>query len=141
LFDLRLELMRFANSMRAKILLFSLLYYAFNPDRDNWQELRTHGLDQLLRQLFYAYPSFEQAEKAIWQTARSLNESNAYDQSASYILKAVKALYDLIEKKSMLHPADGGLPTSADDDETGFTQPTLFGANSDDGDEDTCQFG
>ena len=140
LFDLRLELMRFANSMRAKILLFSLLYYPFNPDRDNWQDLRTHGLDQLLRQLFYAYASFEQAEKAIGQTARSLSEPKAYDQSASYILKAVKVLYDLLEQKSMLHPAEGGLPTS-DDDDGDFTQPTLFRVNGNDDDDDTCQFG
>ncbi|MEI6064188.1 MAG: hypothetical protein WCQ26_06320, partial [Pseudanabaena sp. ELA748] len=138
LFDLRLELMRFANSMRAKILLFSLLYYPFNPDRDNWQDLRTHALDQLLRQLFYAYPSFEQAEKAIGQTARSLNEPKAYDQSASYILKAVKVLYDLLEEKSMLHPAEGGLPAS-DDDDGDFTQPTLFRVNGND--DDSCQFG
>ena len=102
--------------------------------------MRTHGLDQLLRQLFYAYASFEQAEKAIGQTARSLSEPKAYDQSASYILKAVKVLYDLLEQKSMLHPAEGGLPTS-DDDDGDFTQPTLFRVNGNDDDDDTCQFG
>ena len=55
-FDLRLELMRFTSSMRAKILLFSVLYYPFDPDRDNWHDLGSHRLDGLLRQLFYAYP-------------------------------------------------------------------------------------
>lgn len=134
LFDLRLELMRFTSSMRAKILLFSVLYYPFDPDRDNWHELRTHGLDGLLRQLFYAYSSYDKAEKSIWQTARSLSEPSAYDQSASYILQAVKTLYDQIEAKSMLHPAEGNLSQS---DDTDFTQPSLLFRSSDD---DTCQF-
>ncbi|WP_434688351.1 protein kinase domain-containing protein [Pseudanabaena minima] len=134
LFDLRLELMRFTSSMRAKILLFSVLYYPFDPDRDNWHELRTHGLDGLIRQLFYAYSSYEKVEKLIWQTARSLSEPSAYDQSASYILQAVKTLYDQIEAKSMFHPAEGNLSQS---DDTDFTQPSLLFRSSDD---DTCQF-
>ena len=134
LFDLRLELMRFTSSMRAKILLFSVLYYPFDSDRDNWHDLITHGLDGLLRQLFYAYSFYEKAEKAIWQTARSLSEPSAYDQSASYILQAIKTLYDQIEAKSMLHPAEGNLSQS---DDTDFTQPSLLFRSSDD---DTCQF-
>ncbi len=135
LFDLRLELMRFTSSMRAKILLFSVLYYPFDPDRDNWQDLRSHGLDGLLRQFFYAYASFDRAEKSIWQTARSLSEPNAYDQSASYILQAVSSLYDLLEVKSMQHPAEGRQSPS---DDTDFTQPSLIFRSSDD--DDTCQF-
>jgi len=135
LFDLRLELMRFTNSMRAKILLFSTLYYPFNPDRDNWHDLRNHGLDGLLRQLFYAYPSFDKAENAIWQIARSLNESSAYEQSANYILQVIKTLYDQLEVRSMHHPAEGVLQPSQDTD---FTQSGAIFSNSDD--EDTCQF-
>ena len=134
LFDLRLELMRFTSSMRAKILLFSALYYPFDPDRDNWHELRSHRLDGLLRQLFYAYPTFDKAEKSIWQIARSLSEPNAYDQAASYILQVVKTLYDQLEAKSMLHPAEG---TQAASEDTGFTQPSMLSRSSDD---DTCQF-
>ena len=134
LFDLRLELMRFTSSMRAKILLFSVLYYPFDPDRDNWHDLGSHRLDGLLRQLFYAYPSFEKAEKSIWQIARSLSEPSAYDQAASYILQVVKTLYDLLEAKSMLHPAEGNQTPSEDTD---FTQPSTL---SHSGDDDTCQF-
>lgn len=134
LFDLRLELMRFTSSMRAKILLFSVLYYPFDPDRDNWHDLRTHTLDGLLRQLFYAYSSFAKAEKSLWQVARSQSEPNAYDQSASYILQVIKTLYDQLESRAMLHPAEGNLSSS---EETDFTQPSLLFRNSDD---DTCQF-
>lgn len=134
LFDLRLELMRFTSSMRAKILLFSVLYYPFDPDRDNWHDLGSHRLDGLLRQLFYAYPSFEEAEKSIWQIARSLSEPSAYDQAASYILQVIKTLYDQIEAKSMLHPAEGKQAPSEDTD---FTQPSTLSRNNDD---DTCQF-
>ncbi len=134
LFDLRLELMRFTSSMRVKILLFSVLYYPFDPDRDNWHELRSHRLDGLLRQLFYTYPSFEKVEKSIWQIARSLSEPNAYDQAASYILQVVKTLYDQLEAKSMLHPAEGNQSPSEDTD---FTQPSTLSRSNDD---DTCQF-
>ncbi len=135
LFDLRLELMRFTSSMRAKILLFSVLYYPFDPDRDNWQDLRTHSLDGLLRQLFYAYFTFDKAENAIWKTARSLSEPNAYDQSASYILQVVKTLYDQLQSQSMQHPAEGNLSRSDDGD---FTQLSGIFHGSDD--DDTCQF-
>ncbi|MCX5933907.1 MAG: serine/threonine-protein kinase [Pseudanabaena sp. LacPavin_0818_WC45_MAG_42_6] len=134
LFDLRLELMRFTSSMRAKILLFSVLYYPFDPDRDNWHDLGSHRLDGLLRQLFYAYPSFEKAEKSVWQIARSLSEPSAYDQAASYILQVVKTLYDQLEAKSMLHPAEGKQSPSEDTD---FTQPSALSHSNDD---DTCQF-
>jgi len=133
LFDLRLELMRFTNSMRTKILLFSCLYYPFNPDRDNWQDLRTHALDGLLRQLFYAHPTFEKVEQLLWQTARSLNEASAYEQSANYILQVIKTLYDQLEFKSMGHPAEGNFSPSEDTD---FTQPSAIFLNND----DTCQF-
>ena len=133
LFDLRLELMRFTNSMRTKILLFSSLYYPFNPDRDNWQDLRTHSLDGLLRQLFYAYPTFDRVEQLLWQTARSLNEASAYEQSVNYILQVIKTLYDQLEFKSMYHPAEGSFSPSEDTD---FTQPSAFFLNND----DTCQF-
>lgn len=134
LFDLRLELMRFTSSMRAKILLFSVLYYPFDPDRDNWHDLNSHRLDGLLRQLFYAYPSFEKVEKSIWQIARSLSEPSAYDQAASYTIQVVKTLYDQLEAKSMLHPAEASQSPSED---TGFTQPSTLSRSSDD---DTCQF-
>ncbi len=136
LFDLRLELMRFTNSMRAKILLFSTLYYPFNPDRDNWHDLKAHQLDELLRQLFYAYASFEQAENSIRNIARSLSEPSAYEQSASYILQAVKVIYDRLASKSMRHPAENS-PRSSED--TDFTQASAIAINSDN--EDTCQFG
>lgn len=135
LFDLRLELMRFTNSLRAKILLFSTLYYPFDPDCDNWHDLRTHRLDGLLRQLFYAYPSFDKVENTIWQIARSLNEPSTYEQSANYILQVIKTLYDQLEDKSMHHPAEGGVQPFQDTD---FTQPSAIFRTSDD--EDTCQF-
>jgi hypothetical protein len=135
LFDVRMELMRFTNSMRAKILLFSVLYYPFNPDRDNWQDLRNHGLDELLRQLFYVYPSFAEADNAIWQMSRSLNEPSAYEQSANYILQAIKTLYDQLESRSMAHPTEQSSPSF---DNLDFTQANAFPNTSDD--DETCQF-
>lgn len=133
LFDLRLELVRFTNPMRAKILLFSILYYPFDPDRDRWQDLRSHALDSLLRQLFYAYPSLSLAESMVWQTTRSLNDAKSYEQSASYIIQAIKFLYEQLAAKSMLHPSTNSFSASSDTDST----QARFSTNSDD---DTCQF-
>lgn len=133
LFDLRLELVRFTNPMRSKILLFSILYYPFDPDRDRWQDLRSHALDSLLRQLFYAYPSLSLAESMVWQTTRSLNDAKSYEQSASYIIQAIKFLYEQLAAKSMLHPSANSFSVSSDTDST----QARFSTNSDD---DTCQF-
>ncbi|MBD2177987.1 serine/threonine protein kinase [Pseudanabaena sp. FACHB-1998] len=135
LFDLRMELLRFSNPMRSKILLFSVLYYPFDAERDNWQDLHTHAIDGLLRQLFYAFPTFAKVENIVWQTARSLNEANDYQQSASYILQVIQTLYEQLEAKSMRHPAEGSLSPSGDTD---FTQPSAIISNSDD--DETCQF-
>ncbi len=134
LFDLRLELMRFTNPMRAKILLFSILYYPFNPDRDKWQDLRSHALDSLLRQLFYAHPSSDIAEAVVWETARSLNDAKSYEQSASYIIQTIKFLYEQLASRSMLHPAAGNFSSQSDTEST----QASFSPSSDD--DDTCQF-
>jgi hypothetical protein len=85
--------------------------------------LRNHELDGLLRQLFYAYPSFDKVEHTLWQVAQSLNESTTYEQSANYILQVIKPLYELLIAKSMHHPAEGGLLPSQDSD---FTQPSVI---------------
>jgi hypothetical protein len=114
--------------------LFSVLYYPFNPDRDNWQDIRNHGLDELLRQLFYAYPSFSEVDNAIWQMSRSLSEPSAYEQSANYILQAIKTLYDQLVSRSMSHPTE---QSSLSFDNIDFTQANAFPSSSDD---ETCQF-
>jgi serine/threonine protein kinase len=134
LFDLRLELMRFTNAMRVKILLFSILYYPFDCDRDNWHDLRRHTLDDLIRQLFYSYASLNKAERAIWQIARSLNDSHAYEQAASYIIQEIRGLYSHLDTLSMQHPAES-LSTSERGD-TDSTKPST--ARS--GEDETCQF-
>ncbi len=143
LFDIRLELMRFTNSLRAKILLFSNLYYPFDPDRQQWQDLRSHTLDSLLRKFFYTYSQFDQAEKALWQTVRSHPDAASYDQSASYILQSMKSLYDQLDQKLMLHPATLSKSKSSQvdfgsDSNSDHTQPSLLFDSRDD--EDTCQF-
>lgn len=134
LFDLRLELMRFTNAMRAKILLFSILYYPFDCDRDNWHDLRRHTLDDLIRQLFYSYASIDQAESAIKQILRSLNDSNAYEQAASYIIQAIRGLYSHLDTLSMQHPAESMSRTERGD--TDSTKPSTARSS----DDETCQF-
>ncbi|MBD2187424.1 serine/threonine-protein kinase [Pseudanabaena mucicola] len=134
LFDLRLELMRFTNAMRAKILLFSILYYPFDCDRDNWHDLRRHTLDDLIRQLFYSYASIDKAESAIRQILRSLNDSNAYEQAASYIIQAIRGLYSHLDTLSMQHPAESQSQFELGD--TDSTKPSSARSS----DDETCQF-
>ncbi|MDX2256848.1 MAG: serine/threonine-protein kinase [Pseudanabaenaceae cyanobacterium bins.39] len=134
LFNLRLELMRFTNPMRVKILLFSCLYYRFDVERDKWQDLHSHSLDSLLRQIFYMHSSLADLENAIWKMARSLSDSIAYEQSANYIIQALQPIYTKLDEQSMLHPTANKLSELGDSE---FTQPDLNASNEDD---DTCQF-
>ena len=137
LFDTKLDLMRFANPLRAKILLFSQLYYGFIPDIHDWSDMRNHDLDFLLRQSFYSCPTYEFLRDSLLRTARSLPEPEAYEPAVGYVLRVLTPFYDLLKEKHMRHPA-------ADDsrgNQAGTGNTSSGGNNNISLDEEqTCQF-
>jgi hypothetical protein len=76
-FDLRWELMKFANPLRAKILLFSVLHQPFDASDASWSALKRYSLESLLKNLLDRYPTGE-IGKRLEQAAHYLPQAEEY---------------------------------------------------------------
>ena len=90
-FNLRLNLMKYTNPLRAKILIFSALYRPFKGGHD-WSAIKDYELDDLLLSLFCKYQNCQQLESQLYQTAKSLHEPEEYNQAAGAIIQSMQAL-------------------------------------------------
>lgn len=94
LFDLRQAILRYANPLRAKILLFALLHQTNLCDQDQQALLvRSYELDQLLRRTLRRYQQFSILAGQMQKTARRLADPDEYGQTAIAILRAIKPFY------------------------------------------------
>lgn len=93
LFDLRLEIMKYANPLRAKVLLFSVLHSSVDYTPPLWDRLKIEGLDDLLSHLLRRYPIFTDLQTQLPSTARLLPERDIYTHVSDVILRAVKPCY------------------------------------------------
>lgn len=89
-FELRLEIMRYTNPLRAKIVIFSALYQPFNFNSEDWSMLRTHTLNALLEKLCKTYVSFEKLEQKLLETTQLLRDPEESLQSAAVILRVIQ---------------------------------------------------
>jgi hypothetical protein len=88
-FDLRLELMKFANPLRAKILLFSVLHQPFDNTEPTWSALKRYSLDMLLKTLLERYPAAEIGSK-LQAMAVTLPMAEEYEQAMDVLLRSLK---------------------------------------------------
>lgn len=95
LFDLRLELIRYANPFRSKILLFSLLHEQFNQTTEHYLMLKNYSLDLLLRTLLQTYRSFEELAANLFKLAKQLDEPEDYTRVAQTVLRVVRVAYGM----------------------------------------------
>lgn len=96
-FDLRLEVMKYTSPLRAKALLFSMLYRSIDATSEGWSVVRSHDLDELLHATLDTYTNYTDLEAALKNTAKTLNDSKPYLQSAGAVLRAVRSWYDYTE--------------------------------------------
>lgn len=92
-FELRLEIMRYTNPLRAKILVFSTLHQKSEFHEQDWFIIKTHKLDDLLLRLFRTCETITELEFQLNSTARCLNEADQYTQAASVIIRALRLFY------------------------------------------------
>jgi hypothetical protein len=90
-FSIRQELMKYANPLRAKILLFSVVHHKFDNSGKDWSVLNTCVLDELIYEAYQKYRNLDILEEKISQAATLLNDSEEYLQSASGIIQALKS--------------------------------------------------
>jgi hypothetical protein len=117
-FDLRLELMKFTNPLRSKILIYSALYQQFEFDEAAWSALKRHSLDALLKKLLESYPS-DAIVETLQQTAANLPDAEEYEACVAVLVRSLK----LAAPKPVLSAAIGQnsslpLPSNDDDDVT-----------------------
>jgi hypothetical protein len=90
IFDLRLEIVQYTNPLRAKVLLFSVLYQSWDKNNQDWTMLRSYTLDDLLKELIQTHKAIEDIETKLFGAARVLNDFESNLQTASTIVEAIK---------------------------------------------------
>lgn len=126
LFDIKLDIMRYTNPLRAKILIFSTLYHNFRYTEDELSLLKRQELDDLIIKLYRACPSVTQLKNKLNITAKNLPISSENLQAAETIFMALRGYYtdtkedEFSERESLSNQEDsnnlGGNFIDDDDD-------------------------
>jgi hypothetical protein len=95
LFDLRLEIMKFTNPLRAKILLFSILYHDFDFTGQDWDNLKLYSLDGLLRNLLNVCDTWDAVVSNLQDAADRQRDPETSQDVASALMKALKPVYNV----------------------------------------------
>jgi len=95
-FDLRQNLMRYANPLRVKIILFSALYRKFTFNEQDWLKLKGEELDNLLQLLFDSCSTIAELESKINNVVISLDNPDKNSQAATAIIRVMRGLYSEI---------------------------------------------
>ncbi|MDJ0600313.1 MAG: hypothetical protein QNJ37_15910 [Crocosphaera sp.] len=90
IFEIRLEIMQYTNPLRAKILLFSLLFHPWDRSGQDWSTLRSYTLDDLVEQILQSGRSITEIEGKLYNMAKSLHDPDSHLQTASTVVEAVK---------------------------------------------------
>jgi hypothetical protein len=90
LFEVRQTIMQYTNPLRAKILMFSVLFHPWDRSGQDWSMLRSYTIDDLVEQLIVSGKCFTELDERLQSTAKSLSEAEAQLQTASTISEAIK---------------------------------------------------
>lgn len=143
-FDLRLEVMKYTNPLRAKILIFSVLYHQFLFDDRDWFALKDYDLDTLLKNLFNHCETLSALTARLEITASCLPDSEEYNQAAGAIFQCLKPFYPNVEQAEALPFVQPQAIANQNPDQTSISHfaeatqlnPAVFLSE----DEHTCQF-
>ncbi|MEH1940844.1 MAG: hypothetical protein V7L01_11585 [Nostoc sp.] len=134
-FDLRQNIMKYTNPLRAKIVLFSALDKKFTFNEEDWLKLKAQKLDDLLLRLFNTCPTIREVESKLNNAVISLGKPDENIQAASAIIQSMRGLYGNISSS-----ANGYQPFNSEpfpENKTLVNPYQKIGLN-DDG--NTCQF-
>jgi len=92
-FDLRQEVMKYTNPLRAKILLFSTIEQIFTFNKEDWLTIKSQELDDLLLRLFQQCTTIEQLQYKLCETAKCLRDPSESNQAAGAIIQALRPFY------------------------------------------------
>lgn len=135
LFDFRLAVMKYANPLRTKILLFSALQQDFNFSRQDWLNLKTQDLDGLLRQLLGRCQTYTDMEAILYEAAQRLQDPDEYVQTATAVIKCLRPFFVHGVSRTILNNPTEATRINLDE----FEETTLEFSHSAEEDEHTCQ--
>ncbi|MEH1970483.1 hypothetical protein [Nostoc sp.] len=104
-FDLRQNIMKYTNPLRAKIVLFSALYKKFTFNEEDWLKLKAEKLDDLLLRLFDTCPTIRELESKLNSAVISLGKPDENIQAASAIIQSMRGLYGNISSSANRYQA------------------------------------
>lgn len=135
LFEFRLGIMKYANPLQAKMLVFSALHEPFDFTSQAWSKLKQHDLDSLLRHLLSLCKTYTELEACLFAAARRSPEPESMVQIAEAVIKCLRAyyLYSNGNRLSNILPE----PTQLKLDD--FEETTLEFASIADEEDYTCQ--
>lgn len=93
LFDLRVDILQYANPLRAKILLHSCLHGPFSYTTQDWANLKHTTLDDLLHGIFEYCPSYTDLESKLTIMAHCLGQAEETIPVADTITRSIRAYY------------------------------------------------
>lgn len=117
LLDVRLKILRHTNPLRAKILIFSILYHPFKFSTRDWLTIKMQDLDNLIRHLHSICPTPTELEEKLHKTAQKGNQNEEDFTTASVIFKAMKPLYknpDIDNTKEVISSEEQQLSSDVD---------------------------
>ncbi|MFM6058466.1 MAG: hypothetical protein ACKPBT_09825, partial [Microcystis aeruginosa] len=91
-FAIRLEILHYANPLRAKILIFSLLFYPWDQNSQDWLTLRSYTLEDLLQKLIESGKSLKDIEIQLYHIAHTQMDRDANLQTAGILVQALQKI-------------------------------------------------
>jgi hypothetical protein len=91
-FEIRLEIFQYANPLRAKILIFSLLFHPWDRSGQDWLTLRSYTLEDLLKKLIQSGKSLQDIEVQLYNIAQTQMDTDANVQTASILVQTLQKI-------------------------------------------------
>lgn len=99
LFDVRLEILKSANPLQVKILLFSSAYYVFEFSQQDWINLKLYSLEGLLKTVLSQTSSIEAFQQTLTAKAEQLKNSEQYLELVPVILRSLRSSYTKLQRQ------------------------------------------
>jgi hypothetical protein len=102
LFDVRREILKYTNPLKAKVLLFSSVYYMFEFCPQDWSNLKLYSLDGLLRTVLTQAETIDKFEQLLNGKASQLKESETYLEIVPVLIRSLKSNYNHLRQNLLI---------------------------------------
>lgn len=99
LFDIRCAILKSANPLQTKVLLFSSVYYLFEFCEQDWSNLKLYSLDGLLRTVVIQSATIEELQQLLNSKASQLRDPDTYLEIVPVLIRSLKKDYNDLRQK------------------------------------------